>query len=250
MVLVRPMPPALATTKECEDDELSYRGVNPRDVDLIRNSPEWKLLLDVLRSWRDPPNTSERSCLLPEHDGQRVSAHGTQIGPPIHHDFEVIVKAKLELFGRGSNGCERRVLRARCAPTSRLFTVELTCPNNHLVPSRGVHREVVCSLDGQPNGCAMFYRRLVYTGPQMVDPGGFTHVYHTMDPISKRVITHKTTRDGKYHDAVPGWHAEKHEGRAGQIDEATKAFDPNVTSRTSEVPPPSMLRIRKYQGPR
>lgn len=228
------------TTAMCERDELPWRGIGPGAVQRIRGSEEYRLLLAVLQAWRDPPGTSEGSCLLDKYEGARFDAARQQTGQPVPIDHEIIEKLRLVQF-RSSGSTMRQALVARTCSHSRIFTVELAFPNAYNRPSAGVHREVTCGLQGQGSNAGLFWKRFAFMGPLMVDPKEYVDFVVVKDKLN-REVRQELRRPGKYHDTKSRWEAEAKEEQTKKIVRATKS------AGLERTPPPiTMLRKREYR---
>lgn len=133
-------------------DELKWRGEDPDDEEMIRNSKEWETLLGVLR---------EDGTLVREHDRKIRDASRSQVGKQFVAD-EVIQAAGL-YWRDVTLATKRRVLRART--THRGFTVDLNCPDNFASPRAGTHVEISCDLGGIAQSPG--FSRFVLHGPDM-----------------------------------------------------------------------------------
>lgn len=220
------------TTERTENDKLSWVTFHAGDVEKIRESEHWSLLLKVLKAWKNPDKTSEHSCLLPEYEGFR-EIEKRQVGRPVPIPDEVFERAVLKWFG-GKTSVRRKVLVVRTS--HRQFWVELRCPNDPYQPSKGRHPEVVCSLDGQTTDCQQVYRRLVFVGPEMEEGTR----YHRKDSKDRRWIGERDiSRARAIYDG----------NRAQEIEPDKDSAKLTAAGIVKEIPAPRMLERRFWTAP-
>ena len=128
----------------------------------ILSSPHWALFLKAITGWKNPPGTSENSCLIPAHTGAAVDARGNQTHP-IPMAEEIFTKARMELMGRRFH--ERPILIVTTS-YSRQFHIDMACPVDPTSHDSPTYAEVVCLLAGTDQGLHAHYKRFTYRGPE------------------------------------------------------------------------------------
>lgn len=212
------------TTEATEDDKLRWTASRPGDVELIRDSPEWKLLHEAWKSWHSDPGTSKRSCLLgPAWDGYlERDGHQQEDSRPVPFEAEHGCWAMLKWFD-SAKPTRHRVLQVRTS--YRLWTVGLSFPDDANRSDSATYPVIVCSLDGQPIEAQQIHARLVYRGPQM--KAGT--IYHSERPEWVAQIDH-----GRARRVFVG-----HDGMEGQKEHAAQ--------EVRAIAKPKMLMRRFFQ---
>lgn len=231
------------TTVATEQNLLLWDSDQAGSVKMILESPEWDLWLRVIKGWKNPPGTSEKSCLLPAYEGfteGKVCGQQQPGTPPVSVSDEHAAAARLEWFGGGEDTPgAHRVLRVSTTGTNRVFTVGLSWPDNPKRPLQGRHAAVSC--DGGLTASEMaLYRMLWYEGPEM--PEADPHPKDGGPPIT-----------APYRKDVGDWLPQMDRGIARRIFLGHEG-DANATAKQTaigeirSVPVPRMLQRRKWQN--